>query len=131
MKKDEILFDGKVNASYYQVALKDIENKDGYPQWKTGDEIIVFGSYGVVVVTANDQEIDIIVTSSKVDLEYSLCVSGEIIVGQKGILVGNITSADTTCIEVRPGKYSVTVYTDKFGPETTRVVFCINRLEEK
>ena len=123
-----ILFHGKINSSYFQVALLDNENKEAYPQWKTGDETIVFGSHGVVVVTANDQLIDVTVKTNKNDLEYALCVSGEIMVGNKGILVGNITSANTTIIKTQPGKYSVTVYTDKYGPETRQVVFCVNRL---
>ena len=126
--ENSILFHGKINSSYFQTALLDNDNKEAYPQWKTGDETIVFGSRGVAVVTANDQLIDVTVKTNKNDYEYALCVSGEIMIGNKGILVGNITSADTTIIEVQPGKYSVTVYTDKNGPETKQVVFCVNRL---
>lgn len=128
MNENILLFSGKVLSLYSQVALFDAEDKEAYPQWKTGDEIVVFGLHGVAVVTAGDKQVDVRVFKGMVEPQHSLCVSGEIEIGEQGVLVGNVPAASVTHLSLSSGKYSVVVYTDKVGPETEQVVFCIDRL---
>jgi hypothetical protein len=127
LEKD-ILFSGKVFSLYSQVALFDAEIKDSYPQWKAGDELVVFGSHGVAVVTAGDQQVDVLVCKGKIDSRHALCISGEIFVGNQGVLVGNVPASAVTNIPIVSGKYSVVVYTDGIGPQTKHVYFLVNRL---
>lgn len=131
MNGNEILFSDKVFALYSQVALFDAENRNSYPQWKAGHEIIVFSLQGVAVVTASDEQVDVIVCKGKVIPKYALCVSGEILVGEQGILVGNIPAATVTQIPLESGRYSVVVFTDGFGTETRQVYFFLDRLDRK
>ncbi len=128
MEDSEILFSGKIYTQYFQVALFDAEMKNAYPQWKTGKEIIVFGSRGVAVATANDTEVNVVVTRGKANPDYKLCVSGEILVGKKGIIVGNVAASSINLILLQSGEYSVVVYTNGLGPDTDQVYFYINRL---
>jgi hypothetical protein len=128
MGENEILYSGKTFSLYSQIGLCDFEAKDSYPQWKTGDELVVFGLHGVAVATASDEQIEVIVCKGKVETQYSLCVSGEILLGKKGILVGNIAAATVANLLLPRGRYSVVIYTDRIGSETKQVHFCVNLL---
>ena len=128
MSDNGLLFSGKVLSLNSQVVLIDAEAKD-YPQWKTGEEMVVFGSHGVCVATANDYQVDIIVSMVKQRVKYALCVSCEIIVGKQGILVGNVPAAALTHIQLQPGRYSIIIYTDGIGSKTKRVYFFIESMD--
>lgn len=129
MDGNEILFSDRIFTLYSQVALFDAEDRNSYPQWKAGHEIIVFGFRGVAVVTASDKQVDVIVCKGKEIPKYALCVSGEILVGEQGILVGNIPAATITQIPLESGRYSVAVFTDGIGIETHQVYFFLARLD--
>lgn len=131
-EENEIVFEGKVFALYSQIALFDAEKKDAYPQWKAGKEIIVFGLSGVVVVTAGDKLIDVVVCKGKVvPQQYALCISGEIIVGNQGIIIGNVPAANVTQIPMQSGRYSVVIFTDGIGSNTNKVFFYVDYLNKK
>lgn len=131
MEKHEVLFSGKVFTLYSQVGFVDVESKDTYPQWKTGEEIVVFGLHGVAVATAGDRLIDVLVCKGKIEIQYTLCVSGEILVGNQGVLVGNIPAASVTHLPLASGKYSVVVYTDRLATEAEHVFFCVNKINSQ
>ena len=57
----DILYSSKVYALYAQVALFDAESEKAYPEWETGTEAAVLGLRGVVVATASDTEVEVIV----------------------------------------------------------------------
>jgi len=125
----DIVYQGNVLALYYQVAMLDARAKESYPEWKTGEESVIFGLHGVAVATAGDQEIEVLVCRGKGNPEHVLCVSGEIIVSSdQGIIVGNVPAANTTSISLQRGIYSVTVYTNGIRTEATRVYFFIEFL---
>jgi hypothetical protein len=124
-----IICQNKYYSSYYQVAIFDAENPDAYPEWKIGKELIVFGQYGVVVVVANDTEIEISVAIGKLIPTYKLCVSGEININNKGVIVGNVPSSSLDNVEISSGHYSITVMTDDIGINTHKVWFVLNKVD--
>lgn len=128
MEEQDVLFNGKVFTLYSQVGLVDVEIKDAYPQWKTGEEAVVFGLHGVAVATASDTQVDVLVCQGEIEIPYKLCISGEILIGNQGIIVGNVPAASTTYLSLPSGKYSVVIYTDGIGSDTKQVIFCVNRI---
>ncbi len=121
----ELLSRLKVLALYSQVALFDAKTEDTYPQWRTGDEAVVFGRHGVVVSVANDQEVQLFVCRGKGVPESKMCVSGEIEVPSGSIAVGNVPAAQVAYLPVQSGRYSVAIYTDGIGGETNKVYFFV------
>ncbi len=107
------IFEGEFFTLYSQVALFDAEDHDSYPQWETGEENSVFGPKGVVVATQGDIKVDVAVYNGLGNPGGSLCSSGEILVGEKGLIVGNEVAADTVKLNWPSGKTTVTVYVDK------------------
>ena len=129
MSEFEIVFEDNIYGLYSQVALFDASTKDSYPQWKTGDENIIFGQRGVVVATATDQPIAVSVCKGKGNLAHILCISGEIFLGDQGFIVGNIASENKINGTWHSGLYSVTVYTNGVGTNVTKVVFFVDFLK--
>jgi hypothetical protein len=123
----EALFTGRVYALYAQVALLDAEDKNSYPQWQTGDEHAVVGSKGIVVATAPDLEIEVVVKKKEaIEPDGLLCTTGQIEVGKQGLIVGNIVSADFAHLPWPSGKATVDVYVNGLGEQATRVVFALS-----
>jgi hypothetical protein len=120
----DTLYAGSVYALHAQVALLDAEGEDSYPEWKTGTEEAVLGPRGIAVATAGDTEIEIVVCSDKENVSGIPCISGMILVGYRGLLVGNVAAANLVRIPWPPGRTSVDVYTDGIG-EVTRVTFVL------
>jgi hypothetical protein len=122
----EILYTGRVFALHAQVALFDAEDDNSYPQWETGTEEAIFGPKGVAVATAADRDVEVTVQrGAKPDGMPR--ISGEIEVGNQGLIVGNIVSGDFAQLEWSPGKVTVDVYTDKLPSEqVAHVVFVLS-----
>lgn len=121
----DTLYSGSVYALYAQVALFDAEGEDSYPEWETGTENAVLGPRGIAVATAGDTEIEVVVCSDKGDHNGIFCISGEILVGNQGLVVGNVVSANLVQIPWPPGKTCVDVYTNGIGEETICVTFVL------
>jgi hypothetical protein len=126
-----IICQNKYHSSHYQVAIFDAEYPDSYPEWIIGKETIIFGRYGVVVVVANDTDIDISVLTGKFIPNHKLCVSGEILIKNKGLIVGNVLSASTNEVAIPRGHYSITVMTDEIGMNTRKVWFILNQVDNR
>jgi hypothetical protein len=126
------IYKGRHSVQYSQVALFDAEDADAYPQFETGEEPALLGEKGVVVTTANDTDVEVVVYQGKSDSnpdEFHI-LSGEIQVGSQGLIVGNETTADTAQISYPSGKVSVSVYADaQNSANVTRVSFFLNSLE--
>jgi hypothetical protein len=131
MEDYEVLYHDEIPALYSQIALFDAKVKDAYPQWKTGEEAFVFGQYGVVVLVATDQKINVFVCRGKGIPEHKLCVSGEIEVISNSIEVGNVPAAHTACLPFPNGRYSVVIYTDDISVEARKVFFFINSITSR
>ena len=111
---------------YWQVALCDVANKAGYPQGETGDESVLGGRGGVVVTTATDVEVEIVVIDSetKPPEGYVNLACIEITVGGEGLKVGNETTADTSVVPCPMGRVHVGVFTNNADKRAvTSVVF--------
>lgn len=125
MNEFDVISEGKIYGLYSQVALFDAETKDSYPQWKTGDEDIVFGPRGAVVATATDQPIEVLVCRGRGSPEHVLCVSGEILIGNQGFIVGNLTAETLIGDSWQSGWYAIIIYTNGIGSTVTKVHFFI------
>jgi hypothetical protein len=117
----------QVFALYAQIALFDAEDQDSYPQWETGTEEVIFGPKGVAVATAGDTYVDVVVYKGQGSPGGRLCGSGEILVGKRGLLVGNVPAADITPLEWSSGKTSISVYVDDLA-QATQVMFLLDNL---
>jgi hypothetical protein len=84
-----------------------------------------------VVVVANETDIEITVLTGKFIPDHKLCVSGEILIKNKGIIVGNVPSASTDEVAIPRGRYSITVMTDELGINTRKVWFILNKSENE
>lgn len=127
-KEIKILFKGPIFTLRSQVVLLDNEADDGFPQMRNGSESVAFGWQGVVVATKEDFETEIIVCQGMDEPEYALCITGQIRVGNKGLIVGNIEAATTTNIPWPSGRTLVTVYTNGIFTNATRVIFYLEYL---
>ncbi len=123
------IYKGKHLVQYSQVALFDAEDVDSYPQFETGEEPAILGDKGVAVATVNDTDVEITVYKGTAESGLVHILSGEIQVGNEGLIVGNETTADTAQVSYPPGKTSVSVYVNSQKPnEVTTVVFTLNSL---
>jgi hypothetical protein len=126
------LYRGQHSVQYSQVALFDAEDVESYPQFQTGQEPAVLGNKGICVATANDTDVEIVIYQGKAELksEGFEILSGEIQVGNQGLIVGNESTADTAQVSYPPGKTSVSAYVNaKVSSEVTSVVFVLDSLE--
>jgi hypothetical protein len=129
MTNIEVLFNKKIKTYYAQIALFDAEINGAYPEWKTGHEKVVVGPHGVVIATALDMSIDVTVYKGfDHPDDHKICVSSEIIVGRKGLLVGNVIASDLTLISWPKGRTAVVVYTNKIT-DATKVHIYLDHLE--
>ena len=125
------LFRGVAFSLYSQVALIDAEDKDSYPQWKTGEEPVVFGPKGVAVPVMGDEQIEMVVCTDSVKGGFLEWASGEIEVGAQGLLVGNIPAATVFSVPWPAGLLAVTVYVNAPNREATKVIFMLQELSRR
>lgn len=130
MSNFEVLFEVKVYSLHSQVGLFDADAKDAYPQWKTGNENIVFGPRGAVVATATDQSIEVFVCQGKGSPEHVLCVSGEILLGDHGFIIGNVASEHVIQGIGQSGRNAIVIYTNGIGTTVTKIHFFVEYLKQ-
>ena len=128
MEETKILFSELIFSLHSQVILLDNEVNHGFPKMRTGAESVAFGEQGVVVATKEDFETEVVVCQGKGEPEHELCVTGQIRVGNQGLLVGNIEAATTTNIPWSRGRSLVTVYTNGIFTNATKVIFYLEHL---
>jgi hypothetical protein len=122
------IFEGEFFALYSQIALIDAEDPDSYPQWETGEENAILGPKGVVVATQGDIKVGVVVYNGLGNPGGILCSSGEILVGEQGLFVGNEVASDTAPLEWTSGKTAVMVYVDKLY-QAKQVSFLLENLK--
>lgn len=130
MENTKVLFIGSIFSLRSQVILLDNEANYGFPKMRTGAESVVFGEQGVVVATKEDYETQVIVCQGEDEPEHELCVTGQIRVGNQGLLVGNIEAATITNIPWVRGRTLVTIYTNGIYTNATKVIFYLKHLGE-
>lgn len=106
---------------YAQVEVVDVESCGDIPEWVTGYETMIYGNHGVRIATKPDSDIEIVVSNYQVMEDPILCNSGNIRIGNKGLLVGNIPASTTTHINIPAGVYRLVILTNGLGSEVTRV----------
>jgi hypothetical protein len=124
------LYKGTIYSLYEQILLLDNETTYDHVRMRTGSESVAFGPYGVVVAAKGDQKIEVIVLQGEGEPKHKLCVTGQISVGNKGLLVGNVVAADTATFNWPKGRTLVTVYTNGIDIETTIIYFYLEYLGE-
>jgi hypothetical protein len=125
----KILFRGFIYTLHSQVILLDNEVDNGFPKMRTGAESVAFGDQGVVVAVKEDFETEVVVCQGKDEPDHELCVTGQIKVSNRGLLVGNIESATTYIIPWVSGSTLVTVYTNGIFTNSTKVIFYLEHLK--
>lgn len=120
------LLRGKYLALYNQVGLYDTQDSDSYPQWETGLELAVFGRKGVAVAAKGDTYVEVIIYAGKREIrDMRFYARGEILVGKKGLTVGNEIAGTSDHIDWKEGHTSVTVYGNGPQNEATTIVFIL------
>lgn len=115
-----VLYRATHYALYGQVALWDAEAADSYPEIITGDEPVTFGERGVVVSTAPDIDVEVVILRGEEHPGRSIG-AGTITVGQAGLDIGNLVAADVAHLDVPPGALGLRIYTDTPPDETSAV----------
>jgi hypothetical protein len=122
------LYKGTIYSHYAQISLVDKEDTDSDPLMRSGSESVTFGPLGVTVAAEDDKDIEVFVFQGKGEPEHKLCVTGQIMVGNQGLLLGNI--AEEVVVDWPKGRTLVTVYTNGIDIETTKIYFCLEYLGE-
>lgn len=118
------------NVSHFQVSLVDAADLKSYPNLAPGGQLAAFGRNGVVAATAWDEggktppEVEVSVSGYDEPNAAALALvplaSGEIMIGDRGALVGNVLTSDLRLIPVPQGRYRVLVSADALVPMTAR-----------
>jgi hypothetical protein len=124
----EVIFKGNAMAYYGQVMLIDAEDKESYPEWVTGSEIAVLGPKGVAVSVLLDALVEILVVQGDSHFEGILYNSGEIMIGNCGIIVGNEIAAMSYRIAWPSGRTKVNVYANDQAGKATQVIFALEHI---
>jgi len=122
---EELIFTGKVTALYGQVSLVDAEDVNSYPQWETGEEIVIIGPKGVVVSALIDHQIEISVYKGHEKEKGIFYFSGSFSVGNFGLLVGNEAAGFQEMIPWPKGELEVEVYANAPKGVATQVTFVL------
>ena len=117
-----VLVDREVLVHYAQVSLISSDSRD-YPQWETGTEPYVFNETGVAVAVETDIKIRVIVSTKSI-IDGHLLGSTKIMVGEKGLSIGNELSGDLHQVSWQPGGLNIMIYIDdaKDLPKTVEFV---------
>jgi len=126
------IVNGSFLALYSQIGLYDTEDRNSYPSWETGSELVVFGDKGVAVSTKGDTYISVIVcTEAPRTSDLVIYGQGRIKVGKKGLTVGNELAASTKQINWSEGPVSIEIFGNGQQDEATEIVFVINKSEDR
>lgn len=123
---------GRYLALYNQVGLYDTADSDSYPQWETGLELAVFGQKGVAIAVKGDTYVEVIIYTGKKEIQdMNYYGQGEILVGKKGLTVGNEIAGTSDHIDWKAGLTNVTIYGDGPQNEATTLVFILEEADKK
>lgn len=113
----------KFSVQGYQVALF----SENYPEVPATDDLYFTGDNGLVVIT-QDNEAEVEVTTGEFDAnEYKHLTKQAITIGEGGLTVGNVLTADTESISFPAGKATVDVYVDNDEVrKAAKVVFALS-----
>lgn len=108
MARTDRLYAGSHYVTYGQIGLWDKADLSAYPI--PDGPLPWWGPKGVVVPALDDVEVivHVIFPPAASDDGFSLLAEGQIQIGERGITVGNVTSASTVDIAVPKGRYRVT-----------------------
>ena len=127
----EELYRGKHLPVHAQVMLVDAEDPQRWPEWKTGEEEVLFGPTGIIVATApsiGHTYIDIIVSRGNTQAVALPGVSGQIRVGREGLLAG-AEVADVVHLAWPPGPTFVSVHVNGSRDQITQVHFVLESID--
>jgi hypothetical protein len=89
----------------------------------------VYGIHGIRIETKPDTEIEMIISNYQVMTEPVLCISGEMEIGDNGIIVGNIVAVTIQQIDFDPGNYKIMINANGMGKDVTGVNIVLNPSE--
>jgi hypothetical protein len=119
-------------SSYHQIGLWDLEDSvNAYPEFPAIDDIpdVIFGAKGVSVLTRNDYEVLVhigAIGEVQATLQSKVLKGkGVITVGNRGVEVGNETSADIHQVPCASGVIGVEVWGDP-DPFPSSITFILS-----
>lgn len=122
------IFKGTFFALYNQIGLYDTEDSNSYPSWETGLELVVFSKKGVSVSAKGDSDIAVrIYTETAKTNDLIFYGRGQILIGKKGITVGNESAASTSHINWAEGPVSIDIYGNGPQNESTEIIFVLKK----
>lgn len=129
------IFQGKIFVDYLILEFWDIEDLVSFPdsELSTGFESIVFGIKGFFIRVADYEDVGVEVFLGKPpkekDISLIACYAGEIMIGSKGVRVGNEITSDLHVLDVPQGKYFAYIFTDGYYIEARNVKIYLVFLE--
>lgn len=122
------VFKGTFLALYNQIGLYDAEDNNSYPTWDSGLELVVFGNKGVTVSAKGDTYISVtLYTDNPETRNLFFYGNSQIMIGKKGLTVGNEIAASTSHIDWEEGLVSIDVYGNGPQNESTEIIFVLKK----
>ena len=118
----------KAFSLYAQVEFLSADFDDRIPEWDTGDEALAYGIHGVLIATKPDSEIEMIISNYQVMTDTVLCVSGELEIGDDGMIAGNSVAATIKQLDFDPGIYKIMINANGLRTDVTQVNIVINKI---
>lgn len=130
-----MLYSGRHLVHYGQIALVDAEDKGSYPN--PVGPLPWIGPKGIVVPAKTDEWVQVLVGAGRtaadlVDRPVTFLTRAAILVGKRGLMVGNITTASTANIEWPAGETEVMAYyAGSTLIDADYVVFALNQAAQR
>ncbi|WP_371348160.1 hypothetical protein [Ancylobacter sp. IITR112] len=123
MAATERLYAGTHYVNYGQIGLWDKADLSAYPV--PNGPLPWWGPKGVVVPARDDGDVAVCVAvePTAIDDGYVLLTSGDMDVGDRGLTVGNVTTASMADVAVPQGRYGVKCYYRGKEPSTAMELF--------
>ena len=122
----------EVTPFHAQVEISDPNARD-YPQWPTGDELVVSLPQCVAVATQGDDrgKVAIEVWDKSLDANDpemgTVLFDGEFVTTTNRVMVGNIVGNDLHTISTREGRHRLRVYTSPAHGRARAVYFLLSQ----
>ena len=119
----------KVAPLYGQVSLGD-PNASNYPQWATGDELVVATPEAVAVASRGDADGTVTIEVwrgliESQDRQLSPVWDGELRLSGDTAVAGSVVGNDLHAVQLGPGKHVIRVFTSSAGRLPDTVFFLV------
>lgn len=146
MAGQDVIHRRSYQASHFRVFLATLEQAEGRPDYGHFSSLVTFSPVSIAVSTAWDEaaagaaedapaETDAAPDAAKVEISLTgygepdgsggdmiPVADGQLSIGPKGVLVGDVVAGDCATVAIPPGNYVATVFVDALAPFVARKV---------